>query len=111
MTNETSSGAVKNSSGVPSFMAVPPWLLVLIAVTSVQIGAAFAKQLFDAIGFEGVVFLRTFIGGIVFLLMFRPRLLGHSRRVWGYVALYGVTMRGDGVSAVISQRLREVEAV
>jgi chromosome segregation protein len=26
-------------------------------------------------------------------------------------ALYGVTMRGDGVSAVISQRLREVEAV
>ena len=26
-------------------------------------------------------------------------------------ALYGVTMRGDGVSAVISQRLRETEAV
>jgi chromosome segregation protein len=26
-------------------------------------------------------------------------------------ALYGVTMRGDGVSAVISQRLREVESV
>ena len=26
-------------------------------------------------------------------------------------ALYGVTMRGDGVSAVISQRLREAEAV
>jgi chromosome segregation protein len=25
-------------------------------------------------------------------------------------ALYGVTMRGDGVSAVISQRLREVDA-
>jgi chromosome segregation ATPase len=24
--------------------------------------------------------------------------------------LYGVTMRGDGVSAVISQRLREAEA-
>jgi chromosome segregation protein len=26
-------------------------------------------------------------------------------------ALYGVTMRGDGVSAVISQRLREIESV
>ena len=26
-------------------------------------------------------------------------------------ALYGVTMRGDGVSAVISQRLRETESV
>ena len=26
-------------------------------------------------------------------------------------ALYGVTMRGDGISQVISQRLREVEAV
>ena len=26
-------------------------------------------------------------------------------------ALYGVTMRGDGVSAVISQRLRESESV
>lgn len=95
MANETSSGAVKNSSGVPSLMAVPPWLLVLIAVTSVQIGAAFAKQLFDAIGFEGVVFLRTFIGGIVFLLMFRPRIFGHSRRVWGYVALYGITIAAN----------------
>jgi chromosome segregation protein len=26
-------------------------------------------------------------------------------------ALYGVTMRGDGVSAVISQRIREPEPV
>jgi chromosome segregation protein len=26
-------------------------------------------------------------------------------------ALYGVTMRGDGVSEVISQRLRETESV
>jgi chromosome segregation protein len=26
-------------------------------------------------------------------------------------ALYGVTMRGDGVSEVISQRIREVDAV
>ncbi len=30
---------------------------------------------------------------------------------WVGDALYGVTMRGDGVSAVVSQRLREAEAV
>ena len=69
--------------------------MVVIAVTSVQIGAAFAKQLFDSIGPEGVVFIRTFIGGIVFLLMFRPKLYGHSRRVWGYIVLYGVTIAAN----------------
>lgn len=89
------SGVVKRSSGVPSLVSFPPWLLVLIAVTSVQIGAAFAKQLFDAIGFEGVVFVRTFIGGIVFLLMFRPQVRGHSWHVWRYVAIYSATIAAN----------------
>ena len=36
----------------------------------------------------------------------------HQKRTMeGADALYGVSMRGDGVSAVISQRLREAESV
>jgi chromosome segregation protein len=39
-------------------------------------------------------------------------LITHQKRTMEIAdALYGVTMRGDGVSAVISQRLRETEAV
>ena len=39
-------------------------------------------------------------------------MITHQKRTMEIAdALYGVTMRGDGVSAVISQRLRETESV
>ncbi|MBA3874637.1 MAG: hypothetical protein H0X30_36370, partial [Anaerolineae bacterium] len=34
---------------------VPPWSLVVFGIIAVQIGAAFAKSLFDASGTAGVV--------------------------------------------------------
>ncbi|NDF10999.1 MAG: hypothetical protein EB046_04160, partial [Actinobacteria bacterium] len=38
-------------------------------------------------------------------------IISHQKRTMEIAdALYGVTMRGDGVSEVISQRIREVEA-
>ncbi len=74
---------------------IPPWLLVLIAVISVQLGAAVAKQLFVAIGFTGVVFLRTFLGGLIFLLAVRPRVFGHSRRVYLNIVVFGVTIAAN----------------
>lgn len=69
---------------------VPPWALVIIAVISVQAGAAVAKQLFEAAGPSGVVFLRTLLGGAIFALLWRPRVLGHSRRAYLYMLVYGV---------------------
>jgi inner membrane transporter RhtA len=67
---------------------VPSWLLVVLAIISVQLGAVFAKDLFPAAGTFGVVFLRTFLGGIIFLAIFRPQVWGHGRRVYAYVLLY-----------------------
>lgn len=63
--------------------------MVVIAVISVQVGAAIAKSLFDAAGTSGVVFLRTALAAVMFLAMWRPALWGHSRRAYGFILLYG----------------------
>lgn len=72
--------------------AVPPALLVLLAVLSVQFGAAFAKGLFSSIGPLGTVFLRVGFAAIVLMAVWRPRLRGYSRRDYTTVALFGATI-------------------
>jgi inner membrane transporter RhtA len=71
---------------------VPPTLLVLAAVTSVQFGAALGKTLFDEISPGGTVFLRVLFGAIVLAAVWRPRLAGHDRRELGLAALFGVVL-------------------
>jgi inner membrane transporter RhtA len=61
----------------------------------VQIGAVIAKELFPVIGPSGVVFLRTFLGGILFLLIFRPQIFGHSPRIYGWVLLYALSIAAN----------------
>jgi inner membrane transporter RhtA len=73
---------------------VPPQLLVLAGVGSVQFGAAFAKSLFDEIGPGGAVFLRMLFAGIVLTLIWRPRLTGHGRRDLMLVTLFGASLAG-----------------
>lgn len=75
---------------VPASGAIPPWLLVVAAILSVQIGAAFAKGLFEAIGTSGVVFLRTLLGTAIFWVVWRPQLRGYTRRDYLYGVLYGI---------------------
>jgi inner membrane transporter RhtA len=74
---------------------VPPWAQVVLAIVSVQLGAVIAKDLFPAIGPSGVVFLRTFLGGILFLLFFRPQVFGHSARIYGWVLLYAICIAAN----------------
>ena len=74
---------------------LPPWMLVVVAIVSVQLGAAIAEQLFATIGFGGVVFVRTFLGGLILLLLALPRLRGYSRRVYAYMLIYGVTIAAN----------------
>lgn len=71
---------------------MPPWAMVVTAVLSVQMGAALAKQLFDVAGPSGVVFLRTLLGAAMFYLLWRPRLLGHSRRAYLHILFYGTNI-------------------
>lgn len=72
--------------------AVPPWLLVVISIISVQLGAALSKSLFETVGSMGVVSIRTIVGAAIFLVIARPRLFGHRRVAYRYIVLYGITI-------------------
>jgi inner membrane transporter RhtA len=71
---------------------VPPTLLVLAAIASVQFGAALAKTLFDDLGPGGTVFIRVLFGAIVVALIWRPRLAGHDRREIGLAVVFGLVL-------------------
>ena len=74
---------------------VPPWSLVVFGIISVQIGAAFAKSLFEVSGTAGVVFIRTLVAAVVFTVIWRPRWRGYTRRVYIYMVLYGIVIAAN----------------
>jgi inner membrane transporter RhtA len=74
--------------------AVPPVALVLVAVGSVQFGAALAKTLFDEAGAGGTVFLRVALAAAVLVALWRPRLRGHPARDLWLVVAFGLTLAG-----------------
>jgi inner membrane transporter RhtA len=71
---------------------IPPTLLVLGAVGSVQFGAAFAKTLFDEIGPGGTVFLRVVFAAIVLVAVWRPALRGRSSADWRLLLAFGFAL-------------------
>jgi inner membrane transporter RhtA len=68
--------------------------MVLASIVSVQSGAALATDLFDRIGPEGAVFLRTGFAAAILLALSRPG-IAHVRQA-GYreVFLFGLTFLG-----------------
>jgi inner membrane transporter RhtA len=77
---------------------VPPAALVLLAITSVQFGAAIAKTLFDDVGPGGTVLLRMALAAAVLLVLWRPRVRGLARRHLWLVLAFGVTLAGMNLS-------------
>lgn len=77
---------------------MPPVALVLLAITSVQFGAAIAKTLFDDIGPGGTVFLRMALGAIVLLILWRPDVRSVARRHLWLVLGFAVTLAGMNTS-------------
>jgi len=59
--------------------AIPPQVLLLVGMASVQFGAAFANMLFDRAGPAGVVLLRLAFAALLLMAFARPRLTGRSR--------------------------------
>ena len=80
----------------PTLLAdrIPPTVLVIGAVGSVQFGAALAKSLFDEIGAGGTVFLRVASAAILLALIWRPRIAGHDRRDLVLAVLFGLSLAG-----------------
>ena len=70
----------------------PPIALVLAAIVSVQIGAAFARTLFSEAGPVGVVMLRLVFGGVALGLLWRPRIRRRSRRDLILIGAFGATL-------------------
>jgi len=79
---------------VPPAGLIPPQLLLLGSIASVQFGAAFATQLFDDAGPGGMVFLRLSLSGLVLLAITRPALRGKTRDDWLAVTAFGLVLGG-----------------
>ncbi|GAA2800852.1 DMT family transporter [Saccharopolyspora taberi] len=80
-----------------AFGAVPPPVLVLLGMASLQVGAAFAKQMFAVAGSPGVVTLRLAFAALVLLVLWRPS-LRMDRRTLAVVLGYGVVLAGMNIS-------------
>src|SRR5919109_703737 len=76
---------------------IPPTLLVLFAVSSVQFGGACAKTLFDDVGPSGVVLLRVLFAAVILTALWRPALRGRSFADWRLIAAYGVGLAAAGI--------------
>jgi inner membrane transporter RhtA len=70
----------------------PAVVLVLGGIATVQIGAAFAKGLFDQAGPAGTVFLRVGFAAILLLALWRPTLRGVPRDRLQDIALFGFVL-------------------
>jgi inner membrane transporter RhtA len=79
------------SRSTRAFAVIPPPVLVLFGIVSVQVGSAVAKQLFGEVGSFGTVALRLFFAAVVLMLLWRPS-LRVDRRTWTVVLGYGVVL-------------------
>ena len=71
---------------------VHPVVLVLIGIASVQIGATFAKSLFDEVTPTAMVWLRLSLSALILLAITRPRIRGLARRDWLVVLAFGASL-------------------
>ena len=66
--------------------------LVLVAILSVQFGAAVAKHLFDEVTPTFMTWLRLASSSLILIALARPALRGRSRADWVVVAGYAVSL-------------------
>lgn len=77
----------------PALRSVPPPVLVLFSMSSLQVGAAFAKRLFGLAGPGGVVSLRLAFAAVILLAVCRPS-WRMNRATLAVVAAYGAVLGG-----------------
>ena len=69
-----------------------PIVLVLLAIASVQFGAALATTLLPVVGAVGSVTLRLAIAAVLMLAVLRPSVRGYGVGDWATVAGFGVSL-------------------
>lgn len=80
------------TTAAPRADAVPPLPAVLVAIVSLQAGAALAKGLFPVLGAAGTAGVRIGLSALLLLAAFRPPLGRLSRAQWRAVVPYGITL-------------------
>ena len=83
---------------------VPPALLVMVAIGSVQVGSAIARTLFDELGAGGATLLRLGLSALLLLAVLRPPVLTWGRAQWSAVLLLGGAMGAMNLSFYLSLR-------
>jgi inner membrane transporter RhtA len=76
----------------PSRFTLPPVPAVLLAIISVQGGAAIAKGLFPVVGAAGTASLRIGLSALLLLVAVRPRIGQLRAAQWRAVVPYGVAL-------------------
>jgi inner membrane transporter RhtA len=66
--------------------------LVLVAITSLQFGAALAGTIFDETGAAGTALLRALFAALILLAIWRPRPSEHAARELRLVAAFGLVL-------------------
>jgi inner membrane transporter RhtA len=72
-------------------ITVPPWVLALTAMFSVQLGSALSVDLINTVGAAGTAWLRLSMGAVIFLTLARPPLRQVRRRDMPTLVGLGVT--------------------
>ena len=81
-----------NRSPAADLDRIPAPALVIVGVSSVQLGAAIAKSLFDELTPTGLVMLRLVFGALVLGLLFRPRVRDRSSYELHLAVAFGLTL-------------------
>lgn len=70
---------------------VPPWMLAVAAMFSVQLGSALSAHVMDEIGPGGTAWLRLGLGAIILLIFVRPPIRQAKAKDWPLLIGLGVT--------------------
>jgi inner membrane transporter RhtA len=71
---------------------LPPQVLLVGSIASVQFGAGIAVRLFDRVGPGGAVMLRLLLSALVLVALVRPSVRGKSRSAWLSVLVFGLIL-------------------
>ncbi|KQR35997.1 DMT family transporter [Deinococcus sp. Leaf326] len=73
-------------------LSLPPLPSLVLAMLSIQGGAAFAKSLFPALGPAGTTALRVGLAAALLFAVFRPSLRSLTRADWAAIVPYGAAL-------------------